>query len=232
VTQWENRFREVDRRKIVDLAKKSLWGKEGKEVLNYLKNERGFSDVVIDELDFGFCPSNIDHQLRGRIITPIYDAYDCLVALSTRDFRRGKGFWHETFAKKMYVYGLNCAKESIIKSQKVIVVEGEFDVASLRTNGFKMTVGICGSALTLFHIVLLARYCSDIYLAFDGDTAGERALEGAMKIYKGYNLEANDIRLIPVGLPSEMDPNDCLRKQGAKKFKEILIASKEEYSLI
>jgi DNA primase catalytic core len=230
--QWVNQFREVDRRKIVELAKKSLWSKEGKEVFSYLKNERGFSEAVIDEFDFGFCPSRINHQLRGRIITPIYDVHNTLIALSTRSFYKGRSFWHETFAKKMHFYGLNFAKNNILKFKKVIIVEGEFDVASLHTAGFKVSVGLCGSSFTLSHAVLLARYCSDVYFVFDGDKAGDNARKGAMEIYNKYNLEAHGIRYIPINLPDEIDPNDYIKDYGASELKKLLVVAKEEYDLV
>ena len=78
------KFSEVQRLKIVQAAKRSLRKPEGLKALNYLKECRGFSDKVIEKFEFGYCPYEINHQLRGRIISPIYDAYANLIAVSTR----------------------------------------------------------------------------------------------------------------------------------------------------
>ncbi len=121
-------FSEVQRIKIEQAAKRSLRNPEGKKALDYLKEQRGFSDEVIEKFKFGYCPMEVNHQLKGRMISPIYDAYGDLVAVSTRNLFKQKGdagyFWHERFDKGSFLYGLNLAKESILRCKKAIVVEG------------------------------------------------------------------------------------------------------------
>ena len=189
-----DRFSEVQRLKIVQAAKRSLRSHEGKQALNYLKEQRGFSDAVIDKFEFGYCPMDINHQLRGRIISPIYDVYGDLVAVSTRSLVMQKGdygyFWHESFDKGSYLYGLNLAKESILRYGKVIVVEGEFDVASMHDFGFTMTVGVCGSAFTLSQASLLARYCKEVYLMFDNDPSGQDGMKRIMRLSEDHYFES------------------------------------------
>jgi len=230
---WQKRFREVDRKKIVQVAKNSLWSKEGEKALEYLRFKRGFSDDIIKEFDFGYCPLNINHQLRGRLITPIYDSHKQLVALSTRhlDESVDNRFWHESFDKSSYVYALCYAKKSIMKYHKVIIVEGEFDVAYLHTVGFKMVVSICGSALTLSQTVLLSRYCREMYLAFDGDKQGQIAIERSLKLFKKHNLGAYGIKFIPVKFPIDTDPDEFVKKEKKEAFRKLLIESRSEYEL-
>ena len=227
-------FREVDRKKIILAAKASLRQPEGKEALNYLKNKRQFSDEVIDRFDFGYCPLNINHQLRGRIITPIYDHHNSLIAISTRyiDKKRQNRFWHESFDKSYYIYGLNIAKSSIMKHNKAVLVEGEFDVALLHSKGLSLAVGVCGSSFTLFQASLLSRYCSDVFVVFDGDESGKKSIKRTMDLYKKYNLIAYKINYIPVFLPQNEDPDEYVRRQGMKKFKELLKKSREESKMI
>lgn len=229
---WVNRFPDAERKKILKAAKITLSKPEGAEALDYLLNTRKLSAEIIDQFDFGYCPSELDHQLRGRIITPIYDAYNKLIVLSTRHIDESKSdrFWHETFNKTTYVYGLNHAKTSILKSNKVIVVEGEFDVAALHSRGFSMTVGICGSAFSLFQIALLSKYCSFFYLMFDNDVAGEQALERAMTMYKQYHLDVYGLNFVPVKLKSGYDPDRFIKEYGKVELKEKLIEAKEEYT--
>jgi DNA primase len=228
-------FSEVQRLKIVQAAKRSLRKPEGKKALDYLREERGFSDEVIDRFEFGYCPWNINHQLKGRLISPIYDVYGELVAVSTRHLSKEKGdpgyFWHERFDKGSYLYGLNWAKNSILKYKKVIIVEGEFDVAAMHSYGFTMTVGVCGSTFTLSQASLLARYCQEVYVMFDNDSGGRSGLKRTMKLAKDYYFNCYGITYAPVNLPLGKDPDKILKVDGAIGMKNILVKAKEEVKI-
>jgi DNA primase len=227
----KNKFGELERKRIVDNAKRSLMRPEGKKALDYLRKVRCFSDAIIDRFDFGYCPPQINHQLRGRIITPIYDAYKELISLSTRhlDENHSNRFWHESFNKSFYTYGLTYAKYSIMKYKKVIIVEGEFDVAALHTHGITIAVGVCGKALTLSQIVILSRYCSEMYIVFDGDEPGRLGIEKAMELYKKNNLMVYGISFIPVYLPNKLDPDKFIKEEKKEKFISVVKQSKQHY---
>ena len=92
-------FPEHERNQIVELAKKTLRTSEGLKALQYLKDMRGFDDETIDKFNVGYCPERVNHELNNRIITPIYDAYGKLVALSSRHLQNTKNFFHESFEK-------------------------------------------------------------------------------------------------------------------------------------
>ncbi len=232
--EYKDKFLEIERQKILKAAKITLKKPEGKKVLNYLIDERKLSKEIIEQFEVGYCPQDVNHRLRGRIITPIYDAYNNLIVLTTRhlDKLHSNRFWHESFDKGSYLYGLSHSIRTIVNTNRVILVEGEFDVMALHSNGFKMTVGMCGSALTLFQIALLAKYCSYFYLLFDGDQPGKRATERAMKLYDEYYLISYGIHFIPVYLNNDMDPDDFIRKFGKEKLKEKLKEAKEEYEIL
>jgi len=182
----------------------------------------------------GYCPLDVNHELRGRIITPIYDTYGEMVAISTRHINKDhdQRFWHESFEKSYYLYGLYQAKDSIRKYNKVIIVEGEFDALVFHTYGFTMTVACSGSAFTLFQIALLSRYCTNFYLMFDGDVAGRKSIKRTMDMYGKYNLAAYGLKFIPVKLPKDTDPDDFLFEVGAHGLREKLKASRDEYEFI
>ena len=233
----KDKFLEIERQKILEAAKITLYKPEGKEVLDYLIDERKLPKEIIEQFEVGYCPQdvyNVDYRIRGKIITPIYDAYNNLIVLTTRhlDKSHSNRFWHESFDKGSYLYGLSYSIRTIVNTNRVILVEGEFDVMALHSNGFKMTVGMCGSALTLFQIALLAKYCSYFYLLFDGDQPGKRAIERAMKLYDEYYLISYGIHFIPVYLDNNMDPDDFIKKFGKEKLKEKLKAAKEEHNIL
>jgi DNA primase len=165
-----------------------------------------------------------------------------LIAFSSRNWRDGigcRGFWHESFDKSNYLYGLNIAKNSIIKNQKSVLVEGEIDTLTMHKAGFSFTVGVLGSSLSVYQISILRRYCKDLFLAFDSDKAGESLFEKIKKIRTDYSLDNFNINLIPVrfpqpkdlGFPDEkkIDADFFIKNVGKDKMIELFKKSREDF---
>jgi len=205
--------------------------KDGQIALDYLIKKRKLNKDIIDKYNIGYCPLNISHQLRGRIITPIYDVYGKLITLSTRHLNENikNRFWHETFDKAYYLYGLFEAKKNIIKNQKVLIVEGEMDALCYQSNGINIAVSICGSALTIYQVAILSRYVSEFFIMLDGDDVGQEAIKRIMKkIYNKYNLDSYQLSFIPIKIPNKMDPDEYLIKNGTKEVIKLLKKTKEQ----
>jgi|TARA_Y100000310_G_scaffold344276_1_gene456156 DNA primase len=211
------------------LGQQTLHSDEGKEAIDYLVKDRGLSIGVIKKFQVGYCPQRVDHELRGRIVTPIHDPYGSLVALSSRQLKK-KFFFHESYDKGFYLYGLHIAKPYIIKYGRVVIVEGEFDVMYLHSHGVPMAVGMCGSALNLFQLSVLARYCENIYIVFDGDKKCNQSIKRVLNMYHANHMwtelrnseEREGVKLYPVKLPMGYDPDDYIKKFGNKKFIALL----------
>jgi DNA primase len=196
--------------------------------------------VAIDVFDLGYMPTFVrnlhgaKHELAGRIIIPIYNPYGELVALSSRDWRdnTGRKFWHESYTKTFYLYGFHLAKHNILKYNKAILVEGEFDVAFLHSAGVNMTVGILGTAIHLHQFAILSRYCNEVYIVMDGDDAGLNSIQKTIQFVKLQGFSKYEFYVIPVYLPSDKakcDPDDFIKKEGRKAFIDLLKQSKENY---
>lgn len=221
------KFTDIQRKKIVEKAIATLWSEEGKDTLNYLANERGFSEKTIKDFCVGYCPKRVSGYLSNRVITPIYDTYGYLSFLSTRVPRTKDSFTflHESIENKgLYLYGIQQAIPYIIKKQKAIIVEGEFDVLYLHSHGIHTAVAACGSALSIFQVILLLRYCSEIYYVTDGDKAGKEAQKRFMNIYDKFMMSYTNppVRLVPAIMPDNMDPDDYIKEKGIKSFVEYL----------
>jgi DNA primase len=190
---------------------------------------RGLSDDVLKQFQFGYCPDSVSHDLSGRVIMPLFDAYSKLIAITSRNFNVEKKYqhWHESFDKSAFLYGLNLAKPHILKSGKAIIVEGQFDTTCLHSYGFRMTTGLLGSSFNITHVSLLARLCSEIYLALDPDDSGDAGVERAQKMHKDYCLDIYGILIVPVSLPPKTDPDDFVMKHGSDEFVKILKKAKE-----
>ena len=170
------------------------------------------------------------------LIMPIRDVYGHYIALAGRtrlsEVDREKlkipKYINSVYDKSHHLYGLNFAKHSILKSNKVYVVEGYFDVISPHQHGLNNVVAICGSFLSSRHLALLSRYTNNIVLFFDNE---EEALNRCKKIVEkkrrdGINLSV--INPLPKGIK---DVDEFLRKNTAKSLIALLEA-REDYDNI
>ena len=232
---------EVTRVKVMQRAYQNLINKcDSNIAIQYLLGaKRGFREdqyqKVVTKYKLGYVPNHIrnqyndPHQFAGRLTIPIFDQYDQLVALSSRDMRPQSKmkFFHESYNKSIYLYGLNHAKHSIVQQNKVIAVQGQFDTIFMQMNGFENTVGLLGSAIHLQQLSLLKRYCSQMYLLLDGDKAGKKAMMRSMRLYERL-CQTNGLRLIPVYIPDGKDPDIYLRQNGKSAMIQLLNKSKEQ----
>lgn len=229
------KFSEIHRERIVKAAQQTLWSETSddvEEARDYLRKTRKISDKVLKEYSFGYVPKHARHEWSERIIMPLYDPYGNLAVLTSRKFRSKDKYTHlhETFDKRYYLYGLNVARPDILKLNKCIIVEGQFDTTYLRTRGFKTSVGVLGSAFTLEHACILRRYCSEVYLVFDSDEAGKATLQRSMEMMYDEKIE-DTFRMIfvPVRLPlGYKDPDEFVQANGPIPFRDLLEQSKIE----
>src|SRR5262249_56369565 len=101
------------------------------------------------------------------------------------------------------VYGLDQPRAAIAREDRACVVEGNTDVIALRQVGLQPVVASMGTALTEQQLKELGRLTKRVWLAFDGDAAGETAtLRGmALAVQQGF-----DVKVVP--LPPGIDPAD------------------------
>jgi DNA primase len=221
-----SRIPDEQRNRLVKRAADILWSDSGKDALEYLTVKRSLSEKALRDFQVGFVPLGANNKrLEGRIIFPVYDSYNNLIAISTRHLYEERVFWHESFEKHFHLYGIQVAKQHILKNKKAIVVEGEMDVLAMHGKNIRTAVGVCGSSLSIYQISVLARYCNEIYLLFDADKGGDQALARSKKIYDLY-LDGT-ISIIPCKLPRGYDPDKFLLEHSEKELVNIL---KEEKS--
>jgi DNA primase len=109
----------------------------------------------------------------------------------------------ELFKKGDVVYGLDKARAAIARDDRACVVEGNTDVIALRQAGFQPVVACMGTALTEQQLRELGRLTQRLWLAFDGDAAGESASLRGMElaVRQGFDVKV-------VALPQGIDPAD------------------------
>jgi len=171
-----------------------LNNKNAEKCRQYIFNKRGINTDVVDKFKIGWCPENKNHKMRGRMTTPLYDSSDNVVAFAGRLLREEKPvWWHESFPKKHYVYGLHATKNYIREKKFVIVVEGYGDLWRLYQIGIMNAVAVMGSGLQEDQLMILLRYTTNFAIMLDNDPPGYAGFERTREILKKYSCVFGEV---------------------------------------
>jgi DNA primase len=121
------------------------------------------------------------------------------------------------FRKREAFFGLPDALEPIRRTERAVVVEGYFDLVALERAGVPGALATCGTSLTAEHARQLRRRTRRVVLLFDGDEAGQRAMERALEV-----LLPEELRVHAAVLPAGLDPDDFLAREGAGALRELV----------
>ncbi len=159
-------------------------------------------------------------RFRNRLMFPIFDSQNRPVGFGARALDNSLPKYLNSpetpiFSKSKTLYGINLAKESMLKNRKVLLMEGYTDVIISHQNGIDWSVAVLGTALTREHVRTLKRYSDKAILVFDADTAGQKSSERNLDIFIEEDFDVN-IVLLPKGY----DPYDFIVKRGKQQFLE------------
>lgn len=123
------------------------------------------------------------------------------------------------FDKSRTLYAINLLKR---KKQRekidfVIVTEGYMDVVALHNAGFDTAVASMGTALTYSQAKLIRNYSENVFISYDGDTAGKTATLRGLDI-----LQSAGLNVKVVSLPEGLDPDDLIKTQGRDAYEKLL----------
>lgn len=189
--------------------------------MDYLINQGFDKDLLIQ---IGLVVEKGDStydRFRNRIMFPIIDHRDRVVGFGGRVMDDSLPKYLNSsespiFNKSSILFGLNLAKRQR-PVDHIIIVEGYLDVIALYEYGFHNVVASLGTALTQDQAKLLRRYTPNIYIAYDGDAAGQRATARGLDILKDAGCIVKVIKL-----PKGMDPDDILREHGVEYFNKLI----------
>lgn len=163
---------------------------------------RGFSKEILDRYDVGLC-TNKNKEMFGRVVVPIYDNdYKYLVGCTARSvwekcakcgshhdalahcptdidkWKYSKWKHNYEFKSQNYLYNFWFAKQHILESTKVILVESPGNVWRLEEAGIHNSVAMFGSSLSdRQKIILDGSGAMHIIVLTDNDEAGDKAAE-------------------------------------------------------
>ena len=166
---------------------------------------------------------------RGRVMFPVINTAGEVVAFSGRDVTgTSKAKYLNSsdtpvFQKRKNLFALNFAKAHC--AEQMILCEGNMDVVSMHAAGFENAVASLGTALTDEQARIMARYTKQVIIAYDGDSAGQRAAGRVMDIFARVGLDVRVLRITDA-----KDPDEYIRKFGTDAFARLLKGSSTGFS--
>ena len=190
-----------------------------------LKNRltaEGFTQQEL--LDAGLLVHNTEKNsvydaYRNRVIFPIIGTGGRVLGFGARVLGDEKPKYINTgdtpiYNKRNNLYGLYLQKGR--GSGELVMVEGYMDVIGLFEAGVTNAVASLGTALTVQQARLLKRFVPLVYIAYDGDAAGQQATLRGLDI---LSREGLDVRVIV--FPDGLDPDEFVRARGREAFEAL-----------
>ncbi len=184
------------------------------EALANFLTKRGYSKNEIVGAGLGVITrqGNLVDKFRQRLMFPIWDASGRVVGFTGRVLdEKDNPKYLNTSATKIFdkgkiLYAMNLARDKMRSENRVLVCEGQMDVISCFQFGFDWSICSSGTAVTKQQLILLKRVTDNVFLAFDNDSAGQKA---------AYRLTqmALEIGLVVkvVNMGEYKDPDEMLR---------------------
>jgi DNA primase len=191
---------------------------EGWDNLSRFLDAKGYSGELLEKAGLAVKGKRGYYdRFRDRLIFPILDTMGRTISFGGREMgepREGNpkylnGPETPVFHKGRVLYGLFEGADAIRRSKRAIIVEGYMDVVILNQRGYPGCLATLGTALTREHVEALRRRADSAVLIFDGDEAGQKAMERSLEIFlqEGYSCSA-------VSLPPGEDPDSFVSEGG------------------
>jgi DNA primase len=168
-------------------------------------------------------------RFRDRLIFPIADATGHTVGFGGRLIGPGEPKYlnsseSETFSKGKLLYNMHQARSAIRREERVVVVEGYFDVVRLVEGGIECVVAPMGTALTEEQADALQRLTKNVFLLYDADGPGQKASFRAAEL-----LLKRGMSVRVATLPEGDDPDTFVQKHGGPAMEKLLSAAMDVF---
>jgi DNA primase len=187
-----------------------------KELISFLATKKLLVDDLLNAHIVEQGKQMIYSPFEERLIFPIKDHLGRFCGFGGRTYKeddeRAKYYnsrENQFFNKGSLLFGLDLAKKNIQDQNHVFLVEGYTDCMAMVAHGYKNTVATLGTACTSEQLKILSRHCSTLYIVYDGDSAGQKAMLRLARLCWEVSLEPRVITL-----PATDDPASFLEKGG------------------
>lgn len=169
-------------------------------------------------------------MFRDRAIFPIIDAQGRVLGFGGRAMGDAQPKYLNTpdspvFNKRQNLYAINYVRKER-GLDKLILVEGYMDAVALRRAGVLGVVATLGTSLTEEQARLIKRYAPEVWVAYDGDSPGQKATLRALDI-----LDAAGIPARALVFPDGLDPDDFIRRDGPEGFANLKPIGRFDYRM-
>ena len=184
-----------------------------------LATELRLSDDVLRSTGLGFVDdrNRRSDSFRERVLFPIFDHQGVAIGIGGRQLPGGRPPKYKNttetalYRKREVLYGLNWAKEHVIRHGTAVLCEGYTDVIAFHRAGVEAAVATCGTAVTEEHVRRLKNFgATRLVLGYDADAAGQ----GTAERFHGWE-EAHGLDIRVAALPPGADPADVGREDPA-----------------
>ncbi len=166
-------------------------------------------------------------RFRNRLMFPIQNESGKVIAFGGRALDpEDKAKYLNSPETKIYrksnvLYNLHRAKETAMKIDRIVLVEGYMDVIGASQAGVAEVVASCGTSLTVEQIRAMKRHSLNLHLNFDPDSAGAKASERSVKLLLD---ESMNVRIVE--LEGGLDPDEYCKQHGAEAYGQRITAAK------
>lgn len=193
----------------------------------YLNLSQKFDEKVLANSGlFNFSQDKIYDGFTRRIMFPLKNEYGHVVGFSGRKWQEPElsdktvAKYKNTsttavFDKSFELYNLDKAKSLIKKTKEVYLMEGFMDVIAAYKAGVLNVVASMGTALTEKHVGRLRKLAKHFVLAYDGDDAGQNAINKSLNLLAKSSVEI-------VRIPDRLDPDDYAKEYSPEALKQLL----------
>jgi DNA primase len=183
-------------------------------------------------------PGPLYSRFRKRITFPIMNESGKVIAFTARALDSGATPGEKAgpkylnspetplYSKGQVLFNLEKARAAIRQNNFALLVEGQMDCISVFMTGVQNVLATSGTAFTENQVNLLKRYCTQVVVNFDPDTAGANAAEKSIALLteEGFTVKV-------ITLEDGLDPDRYIRERGAAAYMEQMRKSHryEEY---
>ncbi len=201
--------------------------------LSKAAKEAGLNEQYL--INTGLCVKNdnggLYDRFKARVMYPVFTISGKVVAFGGRTLRTDKTVAKyvnspesSIYSKSRELYGLYQAKQSIVKKDNCILVEGYMDVISMHQRGVENVVASSGTSLTQGQIQLIHRFTENVTVIYDSDAAGIKASLRSIDLLLAQGL---NIRVLL--LPDGDDPDSFAQSHTTEEIEAYIADNQRDF---
>ena len=208
---------------VIDNFKLGYAPSDSSKTLRYL-TKKGYTVEEIVEAGIGINNNGFLDRFASRVVFPITDLNGNVVAFSGRRIDDSKTSKYINsnenilFNKSECLYNFYEAKNYVLQTKKIYIVEGFMDTIALYKSNVKNVVATMGVNLSSKHIRAIEKLNAEVIFSLDSDEAGQSSMFKLVESLKEANL---NVRVTNVS-ENGKDLDEIYNLEGSKGVNEFI----------